>query len=235
LARSSLASGSGSAKHDSIISLFLFLVSLTKLTLESENVKGGENRMNRKVLVIAVALMAVAMLVTPLVGTVAANRGQNKKEFKSYTMECILIHGVTTNEEFIDSWYVADGTRAPDGVVEMVATIDGNKYSYPDDFSYTEYWHLELNMDTGTGALTVKAAMIFNLPGKPTVTEWIVAAATTSEAGTEFHGVFQLTGTKMFNKVEGGGTDDEIPGLYNGENALFVNDMGLITGWPFGK
>ena len=183
--------------------------------------------MNKKILVMAVALMAVAMLATPMVGTVAANRGQNKKEFKSYTLEGILTNPIIINEEFDPPMWVADGTRAPDGVVECVITIDGIEYSYPEDFSYTEAWHLELNVVTGIGILTAECGYTFNLPGKPTVTEWIF----TNLSGGEYSGMFQLTGTKMFNKVEGGGTETGL----QVEDALFVNHMGLIKGWPFGE
>lgn len=173
----------------------------------------------------------MAMLATPFVETVAANIGQNKKEFKSYTVEGTLIHNVITNEEVNFPWYSADGTRASDGVVELVITIDGDEYSYPDDFSYTEKWHLELNLATITGTLTVESAYTFNLPGNPTITEWII----TNLLVDEYSGIFQLTGTKMFNKVEGGGTEAGLQGLYNGETALFVDHTGLIKGWPFGE
>jgi hypothetical protein len=57
---------------------FLLLVSLTKLTLWSECVGGGDKQVKKRVLGIAVVLLAVAMLATPLVGTVMAGKGQEK-------------------------------------------------------------------------------------------------------------------------------------------------------------
>jgi len=177
---------------------------------------------NRKVLVLAVALMAVAMLAAP----VMANRGQNMKEFKSYTLEGTLINSVIEYQELNFPIWSGYGTRAPDGVVECVITIDGVEYTYPEDFSYSEYWEMELNVVTGEGLLTVESVYTFNLPGKPAITEWIV----TEIVGGEYNGMFQLTGTKMFNKVEGSGTETGIPG-----EGLAVTHVGLIKGWPFGE
>ena len=46
------------------------------------NFEGGERKVNKKVLGIALASIFLAMLATPLVGTVMAGKGQNKVDFQ---------------------------------------------------------------------------------------------------------------------------------------------------------
>jgi hypothetical protein len=185
---------------------------------------------NRKIL-LTVFTLAVIMVATPYFGTVSANRGQNMKEFKSYDVEGILLEITDSQQTMNGPILIIDGTRLPAGVVEMTATIDGVEYSYPEDFGYAETFHLEINTLDGTGILTVETVLTFNLPGNPEIKEWIVANLV--EGG--FTGTFQLSGTKMFSKVEGGGPDIANTGPYNGGEALFPIHVGLIKGWPFGE
>ncbi len=186
--------------------------------------------MNRKILLIGL-VFAVVLLATPYFGTVSANRGQNMKEWKSYDVEGILLEINDSEQTMKGPILIIDGTRLPAGVVEMTATIDGIEYSYPEDFEYAETFHLEINTLDGTSILTVETVMTFDLPGHPELKEWIVA----NLVAGGFSGTFELSGTKMFNKVEGTGPDVANTGPYNGGTALFPVHVGLIKGWPFGE
>lgn len=189
--------------------------------------------MNRKIL-LTVLVLVVVLLATPFIGMAHANRGQNKKEWKSYDLEGILLEIADSTTTQNGPIVIIDGTRLPAGVVEMTATIDGITYSYPEDFDYSEHFHLELNVATTppTGTLTVETVLTFNLPGNPEIKEWIVAGTTPAMG---FSGTFQLSGTKMFNKVEGEGPDVAVQKPYGSGMALYASHIGLIKGWPFGE
>ena len=188
---------------------------------------GGE-RMHKKVLAL---VLVVALMATSLVGTVAANRGQTKKEYVDYVFDAVLANPVVTVLVDFPS-IVIDGYRPPEGVVSCVVTINGEGYSYPEAFSYNENFHIEGNMITGDGFMEVTTVLTFNLPGHPKITESIISQVTGVGTGSlAFEdGTFQLTGTKMFNKVEGGGVllSTQAGGI---DYALHIGQM---KGWPFG-
>jgi hypothetical protein len=184
---------------------------------------------NRKILLTVLALSLV-LLATPYVGTAAACGGQCKKEWKSYDVEGILLDITDSTTTQNGPILIIDGTRLPAGVVQMTATIDGVKYCYPEDFDYAETFHVEINVLDGTGTLTVWTVLTFHLPCHPALKEYIVA----NLVNGDFYGTFQLSGTKLFCKVEGGGPDVATHGPYDGQVALFPSHVGLIKGWPCG-
>jgi hypothetical protein len=183
---------------------------------------------NRKILVV---VLAVVLMATPLVSTVAANRGQTKKEYVDYRFEAVLTNPVVTVVVTFPT-IVIEGYRPPSGVQSCVVTINGEAYSYPEDFSYTENFRIEGNIITGKGVLEVKTVLTFNLPGNPTVTDWLSGQVTGFDTGSMvLDGTFYLTGTKMFNKVEGGG----IPLSTQASGVDYALHIGQMKGWPFGE
>jgi hypothetical protein len=128
-----------------------------------------------------------------------------------------------------------EGYRPSTSVIECIITINGVAYSYPDDFTYEEILHMEINAVAGEANLTaITTYTFFNLPCKPTLSEHIVAKGT--GIGTpepSYDGKFALSGTKMFCRVAGGGSDVS---HYEGEEpnrVMIVSRTGLIKGWPF--
>jgi hypothetical protein len=191
-------------------------------------------KLNRKSLVIAFVLLSAILLVSPLIGTVAACRARDKENYACYKSDWILGRDIVTHDEVVNGIEIVDGTRDPLGIFKAAVTINDKEYSYPKDFSYIDTWHLELDLTTYSGPLTAKCVLTFNLPGKPTITESLTTKIQyLSPTEAVYQGGFTLTGTKMFSKVEGRGIESAYNALYNGENALYATHMGIIKNWPF--
>ena len=193
---------------------------------------GGGEKMNRKILILAETMIVLTILSTTLfVSIVGANRGQTKKNYVDYMFDAVLTNAVVS-VEVTPPIIVIEGYRPPSGVQSCVVTINGEEYSYPEDFDYNENFRIEGNIITGEGVLEVKTVLTFNLPGNPTVTEWLSGLVSGIGTGNmALDGAFYLTGTKMLNKVEGGGTtfSTQVDWV---DYALHI---GLIKGWPFGE
>jgi hypothetical protein len=163
------------------------------------------------------------------------------KEYLSYDLK--VIYGSVTIT------YV-DASGAPEliiiehsveNAVEATITIDDEVYSYPDDFDIAVNHHIELNALTGEGLARTAGEFTFNVPSHPTLAFWGVARITNfwqAPDGTIINpedfrgkGQFELTGTKLFNKVEGFGLGDTIfyPPEYTNQ---YVHQIGYIKGWP---
>lgn len=184
--------------------------------------------MNRKIIV---TFLVVVLIATSFIAIVAASRGQNKKEYVDYRFEAVLTNAEVTVVATPPN-IVIEGYRPASGVQSCVVTINGKAYSYPEDFSYAETFRIEGNMITKEGFLQVKTVLTFNLPGKPTVTEWLYGQVTGIGTGNmALQGTFYLTGTKMFNKIEGGG----IPLSTQVSGVDYALHVGQIKGWPFGE
>ena len=89
---------------------------------------------------------------------------------------------------------------------------------------------MEINGITGESNMTAKTTYTFiNLPGKPSISEHITA----KQSGGIFEGTFVLSGTKMFKKVVGGGSDIGYPEGEEPNQLLIISRNGIIKGWPF--
>ena len=183
--------------------------------------------MNRKSL-FAVLILTTILMATLMIGTASACRGQNKKEYVDYRFEAVLSDSAVNVDNTRFPLLVIDGVRLASGIQSCVVTINGEAYTYPEDFSYSETFHLETNAITGIGYLQVKTTLTFNLPGHPTLTEYLSGTMTRVGANTELDGTFYLTGTKMFHKVEGGGTEDS----HGVEGVDYALHTGQMKGWP---
>lgn len=184
--------------------------------------------MKRKILFTVFAL-TIILFAASIASTVAANRGQTKKEYVDYKFEAILVNPVTKIISPAPN-LVVEGYRPASGIQSCVVTINDIKYSYPEDFDYAENFTVKMNLITGKGILEVVTSLTFKMPGKPTLTEYLTVNTTVTSAGTLAEGTFYLIGTKTFNQVVGFGIEPETyttPGI---DNALHI---GQITGWPF--
>lgn len=124
-----------------------------------------------------------------------------------------------------------DGYRPASGIQSVEVTINGVTYTYPEDFSYNETFHIEANQLTNKSVITVTTTLIFNLPNMPTLTEYMTSQATRygSTIVTD-EGVFYVTGSGIFSRVNGGGFVTS-----TGDAATSVDyarHIGLINGWP---
>lgn len=191
--------------------------------------------MNKKVLMLTTVAI-VALLTSSMIAVSQAWWFKKPKpEYVGYDFKAILGTLVLTVNDTsgAPSRIVWEGYRAPEGVIQCNVTINGKVYYYPDDFDYYESFYYEMNLIIRKGLIRVEVTLTFkNLPGHPTLKEWLVTEFTnigTPEA--TFHGVFELTGTRMFNKVEGFGLDT---GYYiqRAPPILYARHFGFIKGWP---
>lgn len=177
--------------------------------------------MNKKTLILTSVTMLV-ILTTSMIATAHAWKGP-KKEFVSYDLIQIMGPGETT--------YV-DASGAPELVIiestetaiEISITIDGQVYTYPEDFDYEGKSRIEFNAITGEGIASVEKTFIFNWPGKPILKSWVTLRITglsqpTDPENIHSQGVFTLTGTRRFGSVEGFGLVEDL------------HHFGFIKGW----
>lgn len=182
-------------------------------------------------MILAETLIVLSIFSALMVSSVAANRGQTKKEYVDYEFNAVLSDPVVTVEGSPTNMII-EGYRPPSGVQSCVVTINGESYTYPEDFDYNENFRAEGNMITGEGTLEVITVLTFNLPGNPTLTEYMYGQVTGLGTGSMvLNGQFFVTGTKMFMTVEGGGT----PLSTQAGGVDYALHIGAIKGWPFGE
>lgn len=188
-------------------------------------------------MLLVLVLLSCILIATPLVSAVAANRGQTKQKYVDYKFEAVLTDAVVTvvvtpPSPTTPPKIVIEGYRPASGVQSCMVTINGETYYYPEDFSYSENFRIEGNPATGVGVIEVKTELTFNLPGCPTVTDWLSGQVTGIGTGSlNCDCAFYLTGTKMFNKVAGGGIVESTTIAY----VDYALHIGQIIGWPFGE
>ena len=165
---------------------------------------------------------------------------RHKPEYVGYNFEITNYEGPLT---YIDTSgapnVIFEGVSGE--IVECTITIDDNVYTYPEDFNYSHSYHLEFNVFTGNGFLISEAVLTFNLPGRPTITNWLVSQVSGMRIypnGTyvapdevKYEGRFEVSGTKQFSRVEGFGLGEAyiMPPDYVKN---YGNNLGYIKGWP---
>lgn len=197
--------------------------------------------MKRKnLLVCIVALTAVLLASSVIAVSQALWPSIAKPEYVLYDFEATLSPAVeiTMNDASGFPLIVMEGNRLVEGIIEMTVRIGDKVYSYPDDFSYRETFHSEVNAITGSGFDRVASTFIFKLPGNPTLTDWLVAHVTgmgqppAPFANAKFEGTIELSGTSTLEHVEGFGLEEAYALPPDGVN-IHVHHVGLIKGWPF--
>lgn len=196
--------------------------------------------MNKKVLIAIVALLVTAMIATPLLGIAEAckkgqHRGWNKKMIVGYDFEATLGAPVYTYDESgLPDIIIGESYRPSTSVLECTVTINGETYSYPEDFDYEELGYIEIYPLIGEAKLIVETTLTFNLPGNPTLKEYLEAKLTNmGTPDAKIEGVFILEGTKMFQKVIGGGREEAYDEGVPPNRVMITSHIGLIKGWPF--
>jgi hypothetical protein len=193
--------------------------------------------MNRRKLILAsVALLAI--LTSSIVVVSALQSVKTKQEYVVYDLKLILnpTASVTTFTDasnypiIVTDSYMTDG-----GVVQASVTINNEVYTYPEDFDYNYTSHLDLNYETGNGFIIIQETLTFkNLPGQPTLEGRAEEKATgliilpeLDISNLEYFGNYQISGTKMFENVQGDGM-----GMEGQSTGLVTRHFGLIKGWP---
>lgn len=172
--------------------------------------------------------LSIALLASLFVGI--ATSYQHTQQYVSYRFDAILTNPVA-NVTGAPPFLVINGYRTAAGIISANVTIDGVLYTYPKDFNYSETFHVESNMITNKSYYVVTSVFTFNMPGNPSITEWMTMQATNvNNVTTTDNGVFYLTGTGKFCEVSGGGF------IASAGNATIRTDyarhIGLIKGWP---
>jgi len=191
--------------------------------------------LKRKALGAIVALLAITMAATSLLGTVQACGWGGRwgwHRFYTYNADVIVGPAVVTSVDASGAPFqiIVEGYRPATSVVECTITINGVEYSYPEDFEYEEVFRVEANDITGDSNLTATTTYTFtNLWGNPSISEHITATQT---AGS-YDGSFVLSGTGLFFKVRGGGSDVAHPEGEEPNQVLVISRTGIIKGWPF--
>lgn len=178
----------------------------------------------KKLQVLFVFFFALVMLACPFVGNALGNRGQTMKQLVDYESNGYLGPSEYTSKKVFPYLYI-DGYRPQEEILAYTVTINGVEYSYPEDFSYTETFQMIIDVRTSTGTADIKLVFTFNLPGNPTIIEYV----TSELAGGVYQGSFLVTGTKMFNIVEGGGSETAT----EEEDIMHAVHSGQVVGWPF--
>lgn len=193
--------------------------------------------MNRKKLFV-VTLAILAILTSSIVAVSAWRFVKPKPEYVVYDLKVKLnpMAAVTTFTD--DSNYpiiVTDSYMTDGGVVQANVTINGEVYTYPEDFDYNYTAHLDLNYETGNGLIIIQETLTFKkLPGHPTLKGRAEEKATgliiipeIDISNLEYFGNYQISGTRMFRNVEGDGM-----GMEGQSTGLVARHFGLIKGWP---
>lgn len=193
--------------------------------------------MSRKKLILT-SLALLAILTSSIVAVSAFQAVKPKQEYVVFDLKLGLnpLAAVTTFTDasnypiIVTESYMTDG-----GVVEASVTINGEVYTYPEDFDYNYTSHLDLNYETGYGFIIIQETLTFkNLPGQPTLNGRAEEKATglilipeIDISNLEYFGNYQISGTKMFENVQGDGM-----GMEGQSTGLVIRHFGLISGWP---
>jgi len=186
---------------------------------------------NRKVLVIFVAFMAIAMLATPMVGLAQAGKGQEKQYFKSYLVGL-------PNESTGEIRWTPDPITGPMkhgrevewGLVEVLEVTIGSD-TITEGISYSCKICADYNSVTFKGVQRIRETITFSdIDGEEGTLE-ILAIGKLGDEGATFtgHGTGVLEGVK----VEGTTWANLIPWSGGGPPVrLAVTREGTVMGWP---
>jgi hypothetical protein len=198
--------------------------------------------MRRKnVLLLAITLVVLLSASSVIAVSQAWGLRKPNKEYVSYDLKVVYGSVTVTYVDASGAPELIIIEHAVESAIEATITIDNEVHSYPGDFDIAVTHHIELNALTGEGLVRTAGEFTFNTPSKPTLAFWGVARITgflQTPDGTLINpedfrgqGQFELTGTKLFNKVEGFGLGDTIfyPPEYTNQ---YVHQIGYIKGWP---
>jgi hypothetical protein len=181
---------------------------------------------NRRMLLV-IALYII--LVTALFIGVAVSHYTSAPQYVPYRFEAVLSNPAITTNTTNPPIMIIEGYRPASGIISANVTINGVIYTYPEDFSYNESFRVEANMATGKSVMTVITTLTFNLPGFPTITDYMTSQVTRNGTNTTTDGgVFYLTGTGKFSPIGGGGFVES----YGVSGVDYAQHIGLVKDWP---
>jgi hypothetical protein len=186
---------------------------------------------NKKFLVIAVALMAVAMLATPMIGMVQAGKGQEKQYFKIYL---VGLPNESTGEirwtPDPDTGPMKHGREVEWGLVDVLEVTIGDN-TITEGISYSCKICADYNSVTFKGVQRIRETITFSdIDGEEGALE-ILAIGKLGAEGATFtgHGTGALEGVKVGGTTWGG----IIPWSGGGPPVrLEVTREGTVMGWP---
>jgi hypothetical protein len=200
------------------------------------------NYMKRnKILIIATTLIVLLSISSFFAVSQAWELRKPNKEYVGYDLKAVYGSVTITSLDASGAPELIIIEHSVQSAVEATITIANKVYVYPDDFEIAVTHHIEFNALTGEGLVRTAGEFTFKAPSKPTLMFWGVAQITglwQTPEGTLINpedfrgkGQFELTGTRLFNKVEGFGLGDTIfyPPEYTNQ---YVHQMGYIKGWP---
>ena len=197
---------------------------------------GGKIMIRKKMIMSTVAILAI--LITSIVAVSALQLTTSKQEYVIFDLK-VRLNPMATVTTFTDASnapvIVTDSYMADGGVIEASVTINGVLYTYPEDFDYNYTAHLDANYETGYGLIIIQETLTFNnLPGKPTLNgraeekvTGLIILPTPDISNLEYFGNYQISGTKMFENVQGDGMAME-----GQSTGLVARHFGLIKNWP---
>ena len=178
--------------------------------------------MKKAVLVTFVALMAVAMLATPIIATAMAGKGEEKLYYEFF------LQGAYGPGPDTKSWTTPDGITQVRNLVYTASyievTVGATKY-YPAPSSYT--CTMDFTLDTNTRILYARIHESFAIAGG-TITQHTAEVIT--EYGTHYHGGGNFvgfgSGTLEGVKIQGTTAFAMKPILGAG-----LDRVGTVMGW----
>lgn len=201
--------------------------------------------MNKKVLVMAVALMAVAMLATPLVGAVPWTYPRNNDKFQTYgvTGTCKFSVWMNGEHEFIPSkdkvnMLIISGDET---FITYDITVGSNIYHLGTDFAYTghfEYifydvtaWNPNLPPYTWPSEYRAEHMIVdyvFDFSAFSDGIEGTLRLRAESNQGGLF--INSLAGTGDLQNVQIKATI--LPATPLGKGIYQIGHAGIVSGWP---
>jgi hypothetical protein len=192
--------------------------------------------MKKKVLISIITIIAVALVATPVIGSVLAGRGTNKRTFVTYELKATVdTPEITyTDTSGAPNLIILEGYRPDASKLDINVTINGVLYSYPEDINYEETFRMEFSAITNEGVIIPETVLTFvNLPGKPQIIDFAIGKMTgINTPDQQSEGTVSLAGTKIFSKVEGNGWEK---GYRLPSEAYYTHHLAAIKGWCFGS
>jgi hypothetical protein len=194
----------------------------------------------RNVLILTLSLLTLLSASSVIAISQAWWPMKPKSEYVGYEVEGITGAATITYVDTSDAPNIIIESIFED-IVEFTITIDGNMYSYPEDFDIISTHYAEFNAATGTGFTRVEGAFIFKLPGRPTLNYNVVSRTTGFKMAPDgtlltpgdirIEGDMKVSGNRMFNKAEGFGLTESyyVAPEYT---QMYHHQFGVIKGWP---
>ncbi len=186
--------------------------------------------MNKKVLMLTITLLAVAMLATPMVGMVQAGKGQEKLDFKLhleggfvmfdwdkawYAGETLHIRGWNWEVALAGDFYIEIGVG---GIVEIIPK---------EELSYDASMDYNRNVKQGFYVVTIREIITIYTDDTKTTPRGTLEIFNTGDNPAGKGHIFVGHGTDEFEGVKVSGKSTRVPGP-----PATIDRVGTVMGWP---